>query len=249
MGWVTIKTYNFGIDATMAQHLLENEGIETHLMDELSIQMNPLYSNALGGVKLQVWEEDVEHAIKVLQLENILQPEDVYRIANKNNTLTTTDNLNNKQHEKDEEVEGSNRPNKPVNKLAIALIVLSMLGIIAFVSYMIQPSLQEKLTDKRWCVNYAIIGTETHHPNSIGLQITDGRCTEYTVFYKSGRMLFPGFDSPFSEGQWTMSNDEITIQLYDSTLQVFNGTYKVNLNEHGATFISPNVSISTTTNR
>lgn len=73
MGWVTIKTYNFGHEAAIAQHLLENEGIETHLMDELSIQMNPLSSQALGGVKLQVWEEDAERAIKLLQECNMQQ--------------------------------------------------------------------------------------------------------------------------------------------------------------------------------
>ncbi len=63
---VTIKTFTYAHEAAVARSLLASEGIFCFLKDELTIQANPFYSNALGGVKLQVREGDFEHAAAVL---------------------------------------------------------------------------------------------------------------------------------------------------------------------------------------
>ncbi len=55
---------------------LESEGIECFIKDELTIQANPLISNAVGGVKLQVKEEDVEAALKILDSEGYQRYQD-----------------------------------------------------------------------------------------------------------------------------------------------------------------------------
>ncbi len=46
---------------------LEAEGIECFIQDELTIQVNPFYSNAIGGVKLQIRESDKERASEILR--------------------------------------------------------------------------------------------------------------------------------------------------------------------------------------
>ena len=63
---VTVATFNQPIEAHVVKGRLESEGIETFLADEHVISMNPFYSNAVGGVKVQVAEEDVEEALKIL---------------------------------------------------------------------------------------------------------------------------------------------------------------------------------------
>jgi len=64
---VTIKTFTYAHEATIAKSLLESEDIFCFLKDELTIQANPFYSNALGGVKLQVREGDIGKAAEVLK--------------------------------------------------------------------------------------------------------------------------------------------------------------------------------------
>lgn len=51
---VTIGRYNTPYEANMVKSLLESAGIPAFVADEHIIGMNWLYSNALGGVKVQV---------------------------------------------------------------------------------------------------------------------------------------------------------------------------------------------------
>jgi hypothetical protein len=66
-GLVTIKTFTYAHELPIYQGWLEAEGIPCFTKDEYTIQINPFYSNALGGIKLQVKEEDVARAMEVLK--------------------------------------------------------------------------------------------------------------------------------------------------------------------------------------
>ena len=63
----TIKTFDNAIDAHLMKTKLESEGIFCYLADEHIIGINPLMSVALGGIKLNVAQEHVEQALKILQ--------------------------------------------------------------------------------------------------------------------------------------------------------------------------------------
>lgn len=63
----TIMTFTLPQDAYLARSLLESEGIETFIQDELTAQVINFYSNAIGGVKLQVRESDIENGITILK--------------------------------------------------------------------------------------------------------------------------------------------------------------------------------------
>ncbi|WP_177424378.1 DUF2007 domain-containing protein [Pseudomonas sp. MYb185] len=63
---VTISRYSFPYEAQLARALLESEGIPAFIADEHTINMQWLYSDALGGVRLQVPEPYVQAAQKVL---------------------------------------------------------------------------------------------------------------------------------------------------------------------------------------
>ena len=80
----TIKTYDNTYELSMAKALLESEGIVCSIKDEFTIQVNPLYSNAIGGIKLQVLENQVEQALELL---NNLNP-------STNTTSTSTETSN-----------------------------------------------------------------------------------------------------------------------------------------------------------
>ena len=63
---VTIWTFPYQHQLLIIRGRLEAEGIETFAQDELTIQVDPLYSNALGGIKLMVHQEDVARATEIL---------------------------------------------------------------------------------------------------------------------------------------------------------------------------------------
>ena len=71
MELVTIRQYDHAITAHIHKNHLESEGIECFIHDEHIVTMNPLYSNAIGGVKLKVLSEDTEKARELLlELDN-----------------------------------------------------------------------------------------------------------------------------------------------------------------------------------
>ncbi|HTB06552.1 MAG TPA: DUF2007 domain-containing protein [Bacteroidia bacterium] len=65
--WVTVATFMYPHQAAMLQARLESEGIECFLKDKNTAAANPLYSVAIGGVKLQVRADDVERVTPMLK--------------------------------------------------------------------------------------------------------------------------------------------------------------------------------------
>ena len=66
---VTIATFSYPTEAYIPKTKLEAEGIWSFVADADTVTMNWLYSNAIGGVKLQVRKEDVEKALEILNRE------------------------------------------------------------------------------------------------------------------------------------------------------------------------------------
>lgn len=64
--WVTIATYDTLPDAYIALGRLQNEAIEAQLADQNLVQMDWLYSIAVGGIKLQVKGRDAPKAMELL---------------------------------------------------------------------------------------------------------------------------------------------------------------------------------------
>ena len=69
---VLFETFYNPIEASIVKERLLANGIPCFLSDENSVTVNPLYNQALGGVKLRLFNRDVETA------RNILQDEDVH---------------------------------------------------------------------------------------------------------------------------------------------------------------------------
>lgn len=65
--WTTIITFTLPHEAHMAKNVLESEGVETMIQDELTAQVDNFLSNAIGGVKLKVRDSDIEKGLKILE--------------------------------------------------------------------------------------------------------------------------------------------------------------------------------------
>jgi hypothetical protein len=66
MEFITLKTFDNPIDAHILKSKLESEGIISFLFDENIVGLNPLYSIAVGGIKLKINRSDYEKAYAIL---------------------------------------------------------------------------------------------------------------------------------------------------------------------------------------
>lgn len=62
----TIRQYREQTEALIAQSVLDSAGIYSFLMDENTIRVNWAYSDVLGGIRLQVAQEDARAAEEIL---------------------------------------------------------------------------------------------------------------------------------------------------------------------------------------
>lgn len=75
--YTTVLTFTYPYEVVIVRGRLESEGIECFVQDELTVQVNPFYSNAIGGVKLQVRERDLKQAVEILKETGYLKDEDL----------------------------------------------------------------------------------------------------------------------------------------------------------------------------
>ena len=66
----TVASFQYSSEAQIVKGRLEAEGIRVFLSDNLTIDTDPLVSNAIGGVKLKVRFEDEDDAISILKSIN-----------------------------------------------------------------------------------------------------------------------------------------------------------------------------------
>ncbi|VXB36003.1 DUF2007 domain-containing protein [Maribacter litoralis] len=60
-----LASFEYVADVQIVKGKLESEGIPVFLRDENTLNSDPLISNAIGGVKLQVYSKDKDRAIAI----------------------------------------------------------------------------------------------------------------------------------------------------------------------------------------
>jgi len=81
----TIATFQYSTEAQIIKGRLEAEGIEVFLSDNITIDTDPLVSNAIGGVKLKV------HAREALKVQHIFKSIKKYSVDDNGNTIHCPD--------------------------------------------------------------------------------------------------------------------------------------------------------------
>ena len=67
MNFVIVQVYNNYVDANIVMGRLEEEGIHCWLKDENTVTIDPILTNAIGGIKLMVPETQAERAFELLR--------------------------------------------------------------------------------------------------------------------------------------------------------------------------------------
>jgi predicted RNA-binding Zn-ribbon protein involved in translation (DUF1610 family) len=64
--FILINVYSNYVDAHIARGVLEEEGINCWLKDENTLTIDPILTNAVGGIKLMVVRSQAERAAEIL---------------------------------------------------------------------------------------------------------------------------------------------------------------------------------------
>lgn len=75
---VTAMTFSTLWEAEMALSRLESENIPAYLKDGETVNMNWLFSNAVGGVKVQVADVDLKKAVEILSTPLTVDAQEEY---------------------------------------------------------------------------------------------------------------------------------------------------------------------------
>ena len=65
--FIAVRSYDNYIPAHMMLSRLEDEGIKAYLQDEHTVTIDPILSNAIGGIKLMIYSEQLERAMSLIQ--------------------------------------------------------------------------------------------------------------------------------------------------------------------------------------
>jgi hypothetical protein len=64
--FVAVRSYDNYIPANMMLQRLEDEGIKAYLQDEHTVTIDPILTNAIGGIKLMVYQDQLERAMQLI---------------------------------------------------------------------------------------------------------------------------------------------------------------------------------------
>ena len=217
--FVTVLTMSYPQQLYIIKGRLESEGIECFIKDELTVQSNNFWSNALGGVKLQVQKQDVERAVTILTELGYIKDEPVQV-----DLLTKVD------------AKTSGIPLLKKTNVVNRIIILTVLGIIVITTlcyFILKPSTTELLT-KTWCVDNIyyknkLIGPKTL--TAIYITYTNGEtpCYENIDIRENGDIDLPGVNTRGISGGWKMINDERLQLTVDTLNNIFQGTYTIDV--------------------
>lgn len=71
--WIEVTSFTYPHEAHLAKSLLEASDIDVIIKDELTVQVNNLLSNAIGGVKIFVQKEKAQEALSLLEEGGYIQ--------------------------------------------------------------------------------------------------------------------------------------------------------------------------------
>lgn len=220
--FVTVLTMSYPQQLYIIKGRLESEGIQCFIKDELTVQSNNFWSNAVGGVKLQVQNQDVERAVALLTELGYIKDEPIQV-----DLLTKLD------------AKTSGIPLLKKTNIVNRIIILTIVAITVITTlcyFILKPSTTELLT-KTWCVdniyyNNKLIGPKTL--NAIYITYTNGEtpCYENINIRENGDIDIPGVNTRGISGSWKIINDESLQLTVDTLANIFQGTYIIDVNSN-----------------
>jgi hypothetical protein len=217
--FVTVITFNHAHEMLTARALLETRGIECFTRDELTAQTATYYAFAVGGIKLQVRQQDVERALRILidagylnekALESAKPTFDIDQFTSKFPIFKK----------------------RSFRILLFVSLILFVGGIAAIVYRVSLPSALEVLTQNKWYLANVMYKYEDYnHQTDQANFFTGGSYEGCITFYSDGTIILPGFNSGDVRGKWELLDDQLHIVVTDTFDFFYNGVYEVDFDK------------------
>jgi hypothetical protein len=218
---------------------LEAEGIECYVKDELTVQIYNFYSNAIGGIRLEVRESDYEKARQILIETGFLKEE----VEEPSKFWAFVDGLTkNIPFIKNARLE---LRLLIVVGLLLAMILFSFIGILTATDRTPQQSNYAFITNPIWCVSHINFKDKDYIPVTIDtarVKFIYG-CEEKIHFRKDNTISIPGFNTFRAYGKWQLNQDQLRIYDLDTLQHIFEGNYKIETGNFELTLHSENTTI------
>lgn len=220
--WIILFSFTYPHEAHIAQAKLQSENIETRVRDELTVQVHNFYSNAIGGVKLEVQARDYTRAVELLKESGIIGASETEGEVSNNRFNQFTSGL------------------PFIGKYAAEIRLIVFVAVILLILALIllpfilkaRPTVAELITSKTWCL-YGL----SYQNNNYKLNTRDNTfyfegCRESLLFDDNGILKLPGFNSPVVKAKWRIENDYLIILNADTFKQVYEGEYAVKVDKN-----------------
>ena len=201
----------------LAKGKLESEGIECFIKDEFTTQVNNFYSNAIGGVKLQIYQKDEALATQLLIEGGLIEeskPQDNSVLSKLNSSTARLPII------------GSMIIEKRLLILSIAFLVLIFTPILMIGLYV---PMEEKIAHK-WCIERFEFDNKLHYP--IHEIKNKSNCAYYIEFQDNGQVYLPHFEQNYGRAEWFIAeNGKLVIYNADHMENVYNGAYSIEIKD------------------
>ncbi|MBI1183154.1 hypothetical protein GC194_02700 [bacterium] len=224
--WLILASFTYPHEEHLAKSKLHSEGIEVLIKDELTVQVYNFYSNAIGGVKLQVRASDFERAHQILVDSGYIHE----KKSAPSRFWLQFDNYTRKIPLLDKLL---------VELRLLVLVALTLLCITIPIVMQSMPSTLNKLLGNYWCIDKIYYRGQVFRPYSLGVrfQIHLDNCDETMNFEEDGMAYFPGINSNKVEARWKLIDDQLIIfpdsNTTSNTGPNYYGTYSLSI-ENGS---------------
>ncbi len=224
--FISLLSFSNASSAAIVKGKLESEGITCFLRDELTTQVNPLYTQNEGGIKLQVLNTAVDRAIELLE-------EMGYKIEDNSSASSFINKI--------DQITGKIPFVKSLRfDIRLIILVAVVIGSLAtIVHFATAPTLKERLQNNSWCLEKLTYKQEVYQTQTTGLQLQiAGYCPESIDFSSSDEVRLPGFKTPEVRATWGIVNDKLIIEKCDNFGYVYNGRYTIQFDQNRLTLSS-----------
>ncbi|MFI0431291.1 DUF2007 domain-containing protein [Mariniflexile sp. HMF6888] len=210
-------TFVFPTELAVVKSKLESEGIECRVLDEHTVQVHNFLSQAIGGVRLQVAESNLERASIILEENGFV------------------DKWKEPEQSKVEKKISDPKFQKIIKLLLISIVTITIiLGFSVFIyRHINRPTDLELLTERNWCIDYIVYQNQEYVPSTISDKVQIRlivECFEKLDFQTNGHVQFPGFNTPRINGNWKMENNFINISQIDTLDFLLERQYEYKIN-------------------
>lgn len=223
--FITVLTFTYPHELAVVRARLESEDIECNVLNELTAQVAPYYSNAIGGILLQVKESDLPKTLELLKEWGLLK-----------NTV----------EEKNDPLSGLNKFTasipflKRISLEKRLLVIAALIVGISIPAYVISlPSDTEKILNRKWCIDYMLFQGKPFPPETPTSTYRGwGACPLNIYFGRHNELSIPGCLPRSLNSKWEIREGGLLYIFETDTFKnVFDGTYTFELSDKELTLM------------